>query len=118
VTGSAATPSGDAIRELVDTLQTLVRSEIPNTRTKIKWGVPFFYGRGPICYISPSRDKVGLGFVRGIALPDPKGVLRGTGRSPIRRFDAKPGHRLPRQDLRRLLRAARRLDDTDPVAWR
>lgn len=97
----------------------LVRSGIPGVRVKPKWTVPFYYGKGPICYVNAARGtrKVSVGFVKGTALADPDGLLRGTGRSPIRKFETKAGAPVPTAALRRLLKRAAKLDRERPVTW-
>ena len=45
------------------------------------------YGWGPkkntegYTYLMPQKDRVNLGFYQGASLPDPKGLLEGTGKS-------------------------------------
>lgn len=97
----------------------LVRDSIPNVRVKPKWSVPFYYGQGPICYVNAARGtrRVAVGFVHGTALADPDGLLTGTGRSPIRKWEIKAGAPIPTKALRALLKRAVRLDKEAPVTW-
>jgi hypothetical protein len=97
----------------------LVRDGLPGVRVKPKWTVPFYYVNGPICYVNATRGtrRVSIGFVKGTALADPDGLLRGTGRSPIRKLEIKAGAPVPATALRRLLRRAAKLDAESPVRW-
>lgn len=97
----------------------LARDSIPDVRVKPKWTVPFYYANGPICYVNATRGtrRVTIGFVKGTALADPDGLLRGTGRSPIRKLEIKAGAPIPTAALRRLFKEAARLDREHPVRW-
>jgi hypothetical protein len=56
-------------------------------------------------YLAPKRDWVSLGFLRGTDLPDPAGLLEGTG-ARMRHVEVRPGSFDP-APLRALLVAAR-----------
>jgi hypothetical protein len=62
------------------------------------------YGTGPkknsehFCWIMPTKNHVNLGFNYGVDLPDPKGVLEGTGKS-FRHFKVKSIEDLKNKDL-------------------
>jgi hypothetical protein len=60
---------------------------------------------GYFCGVFPQRDHVKLGFEHGTVLPDPEGVLEGTGRQ-VRYLIVPSGRKLPRRTIVNLLRAA------------
>jgi hypothetical protein len=69
------------------------------------------YGVGPkkmseqYSYIAPQTNYVNLGFYQGASLPDPKGLLEGSGQA-LRHVKVRTPADVERSDLRRLLEAA------------
>ena len=59
----------------------------------------------PFAYVGVFRDHVNVGFFHGAALPDPEGLLQGTGKS-MRHVKVKPGLDLDRSALDALIAAA------------
>lgn len=67
-------------------LRSLLAEVMPNI-TEVPWGNQKIagYGVGPkklsehFCYIAPQTAHVNLGFMYGADLPDPEGLLEGTG---------------------------------------
>jgi len=60
-------------------LRAMIHDEVPETIESLKWSQPVFELDGPFCYIKAFKNHVNLGFFRGSALPDPAGLLEGTG---------------------------------------
>jgi hypothetical protein len=103
----------DELCDLALELRELVQEVAPEVHEKIAWKALCYYRPdqpygvigGNVCMIGPRDDCVHLGFIHGAFLPDPEGLLQGTGKAkrhiPIRR----------RQNIRRrafgeLIRAA------------
>ena len=69
------------------------------------------YGVGPkkmsehFCYIAVQRDYANLGFYYGADLPDPTGILEGTGKK-LRHVKVRTSERVDQQDLHDLLQAS------------
>jgi hypothetical protein len=61
----------------------------------------------PFAYVSVFRDHVNVGFFHATALPDPAGLLQGTGRH-MRHVKIKPGVALDTSSLEELTAAAYR----------
>jgi len=76
-------------------------------------GVPWFVGRDLVCAVFEYRRHVGVEFWRGIDLPDPSGLLEGTGKN-LRHVKLRAVADATSGPFRRLLRAADRLDRTEP----
>lgn len=73
-------------RALVQDLRSLVRAEVKDATENLYYGVPFFFIRGVgFCYVSPAKAHVTLGFVWGASIRDRTGLLKGTGKSPVRK---------------------------------
>jgi hypothetical protein len=57
-----------------------VRKAAPRAEETVRMGLLFFEVAGPICFLQPHAKHLNLGFWRGAHLPDPRGLLEGTGR--------------------------------------
>jgi hypothetical protein len=89
----------------------LVKSAFPELTESITHGV-LRYGRTPaprdwLLYISAHRDHLNLGFMRGLggAVPDPSGIVEGTGRV-MRHVTLRTVADTERPALKAILRAA------------
>jgi hypothetical protein len=69
----------DDQRCIADALRTLVVTRAPTLTEAIKWGQPCYTGAAMVCYIQKAKGHVSLGFGRGVDLPDPDGLLEGSG---------------------------------------
>ena len=75
-----------AVGEIAIACVEVIRSAIPNaTETLDEAGHVVGYAIGPgysglVCTILPSKKGVKLGIVRGAELPDPRGLMEGTGK--------------------------------------
>lgn len=78
-------------RELVSYLDELIKDVIPNTKRKLAYNVPFYYGKRRICFIWPASvpwgnvklQGVQLGFCEGYLLSDPTGFLEKGNRKQV-----------------------------------
>jgi hypothetical protein len=107
------------VRELFMQTRELVQEVMPDANEQV---VPTqnnaMYGSGQgmkrtgeggaieqVCYIAPFNNHVNLGFFRGMELPDPDGLLEGTGKL-LRHVKIRSAADLERPGVRRLLEAA------------
>ena len=80
-----ATYSPD-VRRLAIKARSLIRGLIPGVQEELdKSSKIIGYGFGPkyadlICVLMPTKAGVNLGFYRAVELPDPTGILEGTGK--------------------------------------
>lgn|SRR5262245_52870555 len=101
----------DAVRDLALATRALVKTSLPGadeTLDKPARLVAYSFGSGyanMICVIIPSQKGVKLGFARGVALPDPRGLLEGEGKSS-RYVQLKSASDLTTPGLKGLLRSA------------
>lgn len=70
--------------QIMSVLRNLILDLGPHVQEKISYTVPFFYFRGPLCYLSPKFDGVYIGFVRGHQLSNDQGLLEKKDRKYIR----------------------------------
>ncbi|GMV41833.1 MAG: hypothetical protein AMXMBFR64_35490 [Myxococcales bacterium] len=94
-------------RRLFLDVRAVVRQALPDSEERVisGWRV-VAYGDGRlVCYLKPRRDGVHLGFYHGAVLPDPDGLLVGTGKR-MRHVPISAGEPLRREALVGLLRAA------------
>jgi hypothetical protein len=73
-----------AVRAILAELQRLVRDTLPDATEIFYHGAlgygPTGSGFDRILYVAPQNDYVNLGFFYGIEVPDPIGLLEGTGK--------------------------------------
>ncbi len=77
-----------AVQDTCRHLRSLVKEALPDAKETVFEGYKnVSYGTGEsradedlICYIAPFKTSANLGFYRGALLPDPHGLLRGTGK--------------------------------------
>ena len=108
----AMAKAGDQARELAYQLRKLVTEVMPNV-VEAPWPKLRMasYGVGPkkksehFCYISAQKNDVNLGFYYGAELPDPDGLLQGTGKL-LRHVKIREPKAIRSRALRRLLKAA------------
>ena len=108
--------SGPAVRSLTLGLRQVVLEELApcheyildmGTKMSLLYSSTGRVIADAICYIGVYRTHVNLGFQRGVDLPDPAGMLRGTGKA-MRHIQVKKLSELDRPELRMYLRQARR----------
>jgi hypothetical protein len=100
-----------AVREIATAARAVILSVDPDLTELFHpghWTVS--YGSGQkmsemICYLSGHKDSINLGFARGAHLPDPAGLLRGTGKN-MRHIKFKPGDTVDTPAVRALIQSA------------
>lgn len=74
------------VRALALAARDTVRKVVPRATQKVYpgWHIIAFFcragRRGQFCAVSPLKERVNLYFMRGADLPDPRGLLAGTGK--------------------------------------
>jgi uncharacterized protein YdeI (YjbR/CyaY-like superfamily) len=61
---------------ILEHLRKLIHQAAPQVIEAIKWGIPFFDYKGPICHISAFKEHMAFGFWKASMLKDPKGLLQ------------------------------------------
>jgi hypothetical protein len=108
----AVAKAGANTRELAYQLRALVAEIMPDV-VEVPWPRMRIasYGVGPkkmsehFCYISAQKNDVNLGFYYGAELPDPDGLLQGTGKL-LRHVKIREAKAIRGRALRRLLTVA------------
>lgn len=62
------------VRLVARELDALAREGLPGCAVGIKWGVPFYTLRRPVCYVSCAKKRVTFGLLMGADIEDPSGV--------------------------------------------
>jgi len=96
-------------RAIVESLRALIRNALPLASESAHGVWQSINYRHPesgyICAIFPRGDVVQLVFEWGILLPDPQGILEGTGKQ-VRSLPIREGDLIPEDSIRKLLLAA------------
>ena len=75
-------PHSAAVRELIELLRELVRSTAPELTEEVKmgWHNIVYKKKSIIVAVGPQKQYAQLYFYKGTSLPDPAGLLEGTGK--------------------------------------
>jgi hypothetical protein len=103
----------DDLAELALELQTFVREIAPGLNETISFNSICYYKPdspyrtigGNVCMIGHKDGCLHLGFIHGAALPDPDGLLTGTGKAK-RYIEIRSRRDIRRRAFRKLIRAA------------
>ena len=91
--------------------------EYPRITSKIRYGIPFYYGKTWICYLNPIKEQgVELAFVRGNELSNVQGILDTKGRKQVAGLEMFNQEEVPFQTLNEVLTEALILDENVPYA--
>jgi hypothetical protein len=66
-------------QEIVSSVRRLITETKPEAQEAVKWSHPVFELDGPFAYIHAFKNHINFGFWRGVDLPDPEGLLDGSG---------------------------------------
>jgi hypothetical protein len=105
------------MERVADAVRAMIRSVGPKLKTETKWGHPWSTGTDMICLVGAFNHHVGIEFWRGTSLPDPHHKLEGTGKN-LRHAKVRSVAEDSAPELRALVRAAIRLDRTEPKRTR
>jgi hypothetical protein len=96
--------------EIISNLRDLLLEAAPKAIEVFKWNQPVYEWNGPFVYIKAFKNHINFGFWRGVDLPDPEGVLSGTGKK-MRHIQLRAVEDIDRDQLQRFVRSALELND-------
>lgn len=104
----------DHQREVMLFFHELLTAEL-NLIDKIRYNIPFYYGRSWICYLNPTKDdKVELAFVRGNELSNEQRLLESKGRKQVYSITFEKVSDIPQKLINEVIQEAILLDQTKP----
>ncbi|HVW94653.1 MAG TPA: DUF1801 domain-containing protein [Mucilaginibacter sp.] len=65
-------------KPILEHVRQIVHEASPLLKETIKWGMPFFDYKGPVCMMSAFKQHCGFGFWKSSRLNDPNGYLKGS----------------------------------------
>jgi hypothetical protein len=113
----ARTPGQVSVPDLLKHVQQVVQEVGPHLRLERKWGHDWYAGTDLVCGVFAFKEHVDIEFWRGTTLPDPAGLLEGTGKN-MRNVKVHTVDDAMAPALRTLLRAAVALDEAEPKRTR
>lgn len=85
--------------------------------TKIRYKIPFYYGKTWICYLNPiKKGGIELVFIRGNELSNSQGLLDNKGRKQVAGLEIFNVKDIPQETLREVIHEAILLDEMVPYA--
>ena len=101
------------LRPLAQGLRRMFLEAVPDFRESIKWGKPCFEKKVRTFYIASQADRyVTLGLWQGALLPNPDGLIEGTGKR-MRHVKVRSMEDLEAPALGRIIRQAVELDGAE-----
>jgi hypothetical protein len=103
-------------KDVVKGLRALVKKAIAGCEEYVNpWKIPSFDSDGTVCGFMTGKEHVTFIFLRGAALPDPGGLLEGTGKS-VRHVKVRTVADVKRPALKKLIVEAAKLNKREPMA--
>ncbi|HVZ38431.1 MAG TPA: DUF1801 domain-containing protein [Candidatus Kapabacteria bacterium] len=109
--GELAALMNPAIQPIAWRLREIIFEVLPNAEESVwasGWKVAMYRDGGDICGIGPGRDYVNFYLRQGAHLPDPDGLLEGTGKG-MRHVKVRSLDAIPVKGIRRLIREGKKL---------
>jgi len=92
-----------------------MKKTVKNAKESVNsWKIPTYEFNGPMCFFIVGKYHVTFGFLRGTSLPDPEGLLEGTGKN-LRHVKLRTAEDLQEPAVRKLIEAAARLNKKEPM---
>jgi hypothetical protein len=102
-------------KDVVKGLRALVKKTLWGSEEYVNpWKIPSFDSNGAVCGFMTGKEHVTFIFLRGAALPDPEGLLEGTGKS-VRHVKMRTVEDLKRPALKKLIVEAAKLNKRKPM---
>ena len=102
-------------KDVVKGLRALVKRTIAGCEEYVNpWKIPSIDSNGSVCGFMTGKEHVTFIFLRGAALPDPEGLLEGTGKS-VRHVKVRTVKDLKRPALKKLIVEAAKLNKRKPT---
>ena len=96
-------------------LRTLVKRTIAGCEEYVNpWKIPSFDSNGTLCGFMTGKEHVTFIFLRGAALPDPEGLLEGTGKH-VRHVKVRTAADVKKPALKKLIVEAAKLNKRKPM---
>ncbi|MDB5137594.1 MAG: hypothetical protein JWP37_4197 [Mucilaginibacter sp.] len=65
-------------KPILEHIRQVVHQASPLITETVKWGMPFFDYKGPVCMMAAFKQHLGFGFWKASRLNDPEGLLQGS----------------------------------------
>lgn len=103
------------LRDVAEQLRKLMKKTVKSAKESVNsWKIPTYESNGPMCFFMVGKYHVTFGFLRGTSLPDPAGLLEGTGKN-VRHVKLRTAEDVKEPALRKLLQAAARLNKRESM---
>ena len=102
-------------KDVVKGLRALVKRTIAGCEEYVNpWKIPSIDSNGTVCGFMTGKEHVTFIFLRGAALPDPEGLLEGTGKS-VRHVKVRTVADVKMPALKKLIVEAAKLNKREPM---
>jgi len=103
------------MKGVLKALRALVKRTVAGCEEYVNpWKIPSFDSDGTVCGFMTGKEHVTFIFLRGAALPDPEGLLEGTGKS-VRHVKVRTVADVKKPALKKLIAEAAKLNKKKPM---
>ena len=107
---------GGKLKKVAKGLRALVKKTLARSEEYVNpWKIPSFDSNGTVCGFMTGKEHVTFIFLRGAALPDPEGLLEGTGKF-VRHVKVRTVQDVKKPALKKLIVEAAKLNKREPMA--
>ena len=104
-----------SLRTVAAGLKKVVKELVPGTKETVNaWGVPTFVAQNPFAFYMVGKKHVTFGFPFATSLPDPEGLLEGSGKN-MRHVKLRTLEDLDKKGLQELIVAASQFEGGAPM---
>ena len=96
-------------RPVVAAIRSLMKDSAPGAQEVISYGIPMYMQKRPLAWISPNKQGITFGFMRGAGFEDRYGMLRGVAKH-ARHVKVKGMDDLNKPALKYYIKQALKLD--------
>jgi len=83
-----------------------------NLVSKIRYKIPFYYGKSWICYLNPiKKEGIELVFIHGRKLSNSQGILNDKGRKMVAGIEFRNVDEIPQEAVFEIIQEALLIDD-------
>lgn len=96
----------DNQREITDYLRSILLRSAPGIEENVNYFVPHYNYFGPLCYISPVKGTIKLGFAKGYLMSNQQGILESNELKQVRHYLIERSTDIRELELRQTIQEA------------
>jgi len=99
------------LQRLLEQTHYLLLDLLPEMQTAIKWRVPYYTYKKPLCYLNTRKDHIYISFLQGTHLSNVQGLLKSKNHKLIRYIDIYTEEDIYKEALAEVILEAAEVND-------